>query len=82
MQRPLTSQQRCYHKQYWSSGHIWQGRHKSSPSQSDEHLLIVLRYVLQNPVRTGLAGLVNDWPWSRLRRSDLIDPRPMEVEVN
>ena len=43
MQWLLTS-----HKHYGSSGHVWQGRFKSFPVQRDEHLLMVLRYVLQN----------------------------------
>ena len=56
MQWLLTSHVRRYHKHYGSSGHVWQGRFKSFPVQRDEHLLMVLRYVLQNPVRSGLAA--------------------------
>jgi putative transposase len=48
MQWLLTSHVRRYHKHYGSSGHVWQGRFKSFPVQRDEHLLMVLRYVLQN----------------------------------
>jgi len=82
MQWLLTSHVRRYHKHYGSSGHVWQGRFKSFPVQRDEHLLMVLRYVLQNPVRSGLAASVNDWPWSSWCRSDLTDPCPVEVEAN
>ena len=48
MQWLLTSHVRRYHKHYGSSGHVWQGRFKSFPVRRDEHLLMVLRYVLQN----------------------------------
>ena len=82
MQWLLTSHVRRYHKHYGSSGHVWQGRFKSFPVQRDEHLLMVLRYVLQNPVRSGLAASVNDWPWSSWCQSDLTDPCPLEVEAN
>ena len=82
MQWLLTSHVRRYHKHYGSSGHVWQGRFKSFPVQRDEHLLMVLRYVLQNPVRSGLAASVDDWPWSSWCRSELADPFPVEVEVN
>jgi putative transposase len=58
----------------------WQDRFKSFPAQRDEHLLMVLRYVLQNPVRSGLAESVGDWPWSSWCRSELVDPCPVEVE--
>ena len=54
MQWLLTSHVRRYHQHYGGSGHVWQGRFKSFPVQRDEHLIIVLRYVLQNPVRAGL----------------------------
>jgi putative transposase len=82
MQWLLTSHVRRYHKHYGSSGHVWQGRFKSFPVQRDEHLLMVLRYVLQNPVRSGLVSSVNDWPWSSWGRSELVDACPMEVETN
>ena len=64
MQWLLTSHVRRYHKHYGTSGHIWQGRFKSFPVQRDEHLLMVLRYVLQNPMRAGLCETVHEWPWS------------------
>jgi putative transposase len=58
------------------------GRFKSFPVQRGEHLLMVLRYVVENPVRSGLAASVDDWPWSSWCRSELADPCPVEVEVN
>jgi putative transposase len=76
MQWLLTSHVRRYHKHYGSSGHIWQGRFKSFPVQHDEHLITVLRYVLQNPVRAGLSSTAREWLWSSLRRPQLIDPCP------
>src|SRR6478735_6873399 len=36
-------------------GHLYQGRFKSFPVQSDEHLLTVLRYIERNPVGAGLV---------------------------
>ena len=82
MQWLLTSHVRRYHKHYGSSGHVWHGRFKNFPVQRDEHLLLVLRYVLQNPLRSGLAESVGDWPWSSWCRSVLVDPCPVEVEAN
>ena len=67
MQWLLTSHVRRYHKHYGSSGHVWQGRYKSFPVQRDEHLITVLRYVLQNPVRAGLSSTAHEWQWSSLR---------------
>jgi putative transposase len=81
MQWLLTSHVRRYHKHYGSSGHIWQGRFKSFPVQRDEHLIMVLRYVLQNPVRAGLSGTAPEWRWSSLRRPQLIDACPVDDEA-
>ena len=82
MQWLLTSHVRRYHKHYGSSGHVWQGRFKSFPVQRDEHFLMVLRYVLQNRVRSGLAASIDDWPWSSCCRNELADPCPVEIETD
>ena len=37
-------------------GHLYQGRFKSFPVQSDEHLFIVLRYIERNAVGAGLVA--------------------------
>jgi len=71
MQWLMTSHVRRYHSHYGGSGHIWQGRFKSFPIQRDDHLVAVLRYVLQNPVRAGLAKSVKEWNWSSVKRNTL-----------
>jgi putative transposase len=70
MQWLLMSHVRRYHKHYGGSGHIWPGRFKSFPVQRDEHLLAVLRYVLQNPVRGGLSSTAREWSWSSAKREE------------
>ena len=77
MQWLLTSHVRRYHQHYGSSGHVWQGRFKSFPVQRDEHLITVLRYVLQNPVRAGLSSTAHEWRWSSLRRPQITDVCPV-----
>src|SRR5579875_796141 len=54
-------------------GHLYQGRFKSFPVQSDEHLLTVLRYVERNALGAGLVERAEDWRWCSLwarRRGD------------
>lgn len=77
MQWWLTSHVRRYHQHYGGTGHIWQGRFKSFLIQQDEHFLTVLRYVLRNPVRAGLAPQPAQWPWSSLRRTTFVDQWPV-----
>src|SRR5208282_2122162 len=60
----LTHNQRWHaHQHTAGSGHLYQGRFKSFPVQSDDHFLTVCRYVERNALRAGLAERAEDWPW-------------------
>ena len=67
MQWLMTSHVRRYHRHYKGSGHVWQGRFKAFPVQSDEHYLTVLRYVERNPLRANTVERSQDWEWSSLK---------------
>ncbi len=63
------------HTQRWhafhdtaGTGHLYQGRFKSFPVQSDEHLLMVCRYVERNPLRAGLVRRAEHWRWGSIFR--------------
>jgi putative transposase len=63
------------HAQRWHAhhgtagmGHVYQGRFKSFPIASDDHLLSVLRYVERNPLRAGLVARAEDWRWGSFYR--------------
>lgn len=77
MQWLTTSHVRRYHRHYHSAGHVWQGRFKSFPIQSDDHLLTVMRYVERNPVRAKTIPVrkAQNWPWSSVGTP----PRAVEV---
>jgi putative transposase len=49
-------------------GHLYQGRYKSFPIESDEHFYQVVRYVERNALRANLVGRAEDWRWSSLWR--------------
>ena len=58
------------HAQRWKQahaavghGHLYQGRFKSFPIQSDAHLLTALRYVERNPVRAKSVKRAEQWRW-------------------
>lgn len=66
-----TSHARRHHarKDTIGGGHLYQGRYKSFLVQDDAHLLTVLKYIERNPVRAGLAEMVDGWQWgSAFRR--------------
>jgi putative transposase len=66
MQWLMTTHVRRYVKHYGQCGHIWQGRFKAFPTQADDHLITVVRYVERNPLRAGLVACAEEWPWSSL----------------
>jgi putative transposase len=70
------------------TGHLYQGRYRSFPVQSDGHYLTVLRYIEANPLRAGLVADASAWPWSSLavrrgRDSPLaLSAGPVELPTN
>jgi putative transposase len=47
-------------------GHLYQGRYKSFPVQSNAYYLTLMRYVECNPLRAGLVKKTEDWQWGSL----------------
>ncbi|MFP5247094.1 MAG: REP-associated tyrosine transposase [Thermoanaerobaculia bacterium] len=45
-------------------GHVWQEESFDHILRSDEQVIEKAEYILNNPVRKGLAALPRDWPWS------------------
>jgi putative transposase len=49
-------------------GHLYQGRFKSFPIETDEHFYRVVRYVERNALRAGLVQHAEDWRWGSLHQ--------------
>ena len=49
-------------------GHLYQGRFKSFPIETDEHFYCVVRYVERNALRAGLVQRAEDWKWGSLHQ--------------
>lgn len=82
----LTHTQR-YNAHYHTTGegHLYQGRYKSFPVQSDEHFLSVCRYVERNAYSATLCDSPEQWQWCSLwrwchgnaREKTLLSPWPI-----
>src|SRR5438876_11287105 len=61
-----------WHAHYHTSGtgHLYQGRFKSFPVQTDEHFLTVCRYVERNALRARLVRRAEAWRWGSLWRRE------------
>jgi putative transposase len=57
-----------YHAHHGTAGqgHLYQGRYKSFPIESDEHFLTACRYVERNALAAKLAKRAEEWRWGSL----------------
>ena len=49
-------------------GHIYQGRYKSFPVETNNYLITVARYIERNALRAGLVKRAEAWRWSSLHQ--------------
>lgn len=55
-----------FNERHGRVGHLFQGRFKSEPIETDEQLLATVRYIHQNPMTAGMAASC-DYRWSSYR---------------
>ncbi len=53
-----------YHKKHNSVGHVFQDRFKSEPIETEEYLMLVTRYIHNNPVKAKMVENATDYKWS------------------
>ncbi len=88
MQSITVAHTRRYNFKYRRCGHVWQGRFHSPIVSEDGHMLTVMQYIEQNPLRARMVRDVVDYHWSsyglnvRIRESVLIDRKDNKVFEN
>lgn len=55
-----------YRSKVRGKGYVFQGRYKSILIQNDSYLMMVIAYVLLNPIRANLVDNVNNYSWSSI----------------
>ena len=70
MQRLTTKHVRRWqlHRGKVGTGHVYQGRYKSFPVETDEYFYQVVRYVERNPLRAEICEPAEAWRWCSLWR--------------
>lgn len=53
-----------YNCKYKTNGHLFQDRFRSEEVENDEYLMAVIRYIHQNPVKSGIVKRADEWKWS------------------
>lgn len=56
-----------YHRRHLRSGHFWINAYRCSIIDTDNYALTCMRYLDRNPVRAGIVGHPQEWPWSAYR---------------
>ena len=62
------------HRHEIGYGHLYQGRYKCFPVETEDYFYQVVRYVERNALRTNLGERAESWRWSSLRRVEREDP--------
>jgi REP element-mobilizing transposase RayT len=55
---------RHFNERHDRCGHLFQDRYGAYLIDCERHLANACTYVAENPVRAGLCGRAEDWPWS------------------
>jgi len=74
LQRVLGAYSQWFNRRHGCTGHVFQGRFGSRVIDSDEDLLLILRYVHRNPVEAGMVTRPEVWKWSSHADHLLVDP--------
>ena len=61
------------HRHETGYGHLYQGRYKCFPVETEDYFYRVVRYVERNALRANLVTRAECWPWSSLRRGERED---------
>jgi len=64
MKRINISYVNYFNKKYQQIGHLFQGRYKSEPIESENYLLTVLCYIHNNPLNASIVNDLKEYPWS------------------
>lgn len=56
-----------FNRRHGRVGHVFQGRYHAVLVQKETYLLELARYVVLNPLRSGMVAEAGQWPWSSYR---------------
>ena len=74
-------------KTYHRTGTLWEGRYKSSLIDSDNYLLVYMRYIELNPVRASMVEHPGEYKWSsykcnaQAKLDGLIEHHPVYLQL-
>ena len=63
-QRVFNSYTKAYNKRYQESGTLFEHRYQAKHVTDEKYLFHLCRYIHANPVKDGIVGGLDDWPYS------------------
>ncbi len=70
-----------FNRRYNRDAHVFKNRFGAVRQTTEPQLLWTLRYTVMNPVRSGLCGSPDEWPWSSYRASAGLEQAPRYLDV-
>jgi putative transposase len=71
-----------FNRRHARAAHLFKNRFGAVRQETESQLLWTLRYTVMNPVRSGLCGTPDEWPWSSLRASIGLERAPSFLDVD
>lgn len=71
-----------FNRRHGRTGHLFEGRFKAILVEREAHLLELVRYVVLNPVRAGLAKSPAAWAWSSYKATAGLAEAPEWLETS
>lgn len=53
-----------FNRKYERTGHVFEGRYRAIPVAEEKYMVVLLRYIHQNPVKAGICKSVEEYSWS------------------
>lgn len=70
-----------FNHRYGRGAHLFKNRFGAVRQETESQLLWTLRYIVWNPVESGLCAAPDEWPWSSYRASVGLDKPPPFLDV-
>ncbi|HET7744393.1 MAG TPA: transposase [Gaiellaceae bacterium] len=70
-----------FNRRYDRDAHLFKNRFGCVEQTYDAQLFATLRYVVRNPVESGLCRTPQEWPWSSFRATVGLAPAPPFLDV-
>ena len=70
-----------FNRRHGRGGHLFGERFWSDVIETEEHLLECMRYIANNPVRSGFCSGPEAWPWGSYRALAGYEPAPSHLAV-